>query len=167
MEELITAVKEVLEAATAQGQDLEGTVINDQENIMPDDAETLDSNDRLPVMITISEKSEILHTFKENYDYRTGQLYLIVLAPVMKKEESCYRIAKQRCKQIVNKLAKVIINNRNLTCTSYPNGVSFDEEKTKITDITYGFTASGPWLVFARCVFETDYLYRNFQLSLT
>lgn len=167
MEEVIIALKEILEAE-ANGGELDGIIINDEENILPEAIESPDAQGQLPMMITISEVQETFETQERNYELAVGEVDLAIITPVMKKEQHKWRNAKNRLKPVTKKLRKVIMNNRKLACTTYPDGIIYQPRDTKIDSVVYGYSTIGNiWYCFARCRFKTKYIYRNYQISLT
>ncbi len=167
MEELITALKEILEAE-ANGGELDGIVINDEENVLPEAVEKPNAQGQLPMMITISEVQETFEVQESHYELAVGEVDLAIITPVMKKEQNKWRSAKNRLKPITKKLRKVIMSNQKLACNSYPNGIIYQPRNTKIESVVYGYSSIGSiWYCFARCRLKTKYLYRNYQISLT
>ncbi len=164
MEELLTALKEIFEAAAMPGNDLDGVIINDQENVLPEAAENHDI-----VMLTIAEDEEqYIKSTGWDYELTDGYVYLALITPVNKKEENKWRAAKQLLKPFVKKVRKVLLDNPVLICDSYPQGIIRNPHSTKFHNTKYGYSASGSqWHVFARLRLQTQYLYRQGDISLT
>ena len=158
MEEFITAVREILEDATANGGTLEGAVLAENENNIP----------RKDIILVVHEVNE---TFLENvaFDYEivTGRIMVTVLSRIKKGELTPWKKAMQTARQWGKKVRQTLLQNSKLISTSYPDGVAIDEKYTKIPSIVYGYgTVDTAWFAFSRLEMETRYLYRAGTLAM-
>lgn len=164
MEEWITALMEILQAASAEeDNDLEGVIINDQENVLPVAAE-----DKSVIMLTVSEDMEEYPKATDfHFELVDGYVYLVLITPVDKKAVNTWRLAKQLLKPYVKNVRKAIMSNPTFVCASYPSGICQNRDKTKFQSTKYGFNASGTqWHVFARLRLQAQYIYRNGTISI-
>lgn len=163
MEEVLAALKEILEEAAEQGGDLAHVIINNQENKLPEAAEEAGA-----IMLTIGEDEEVFGA-KSDWDYELvdGYIYLAVITAVAKREKNNWRLAKARIKPVVKMVRKVILGNPALLSNSYPQGIIYDGQLTKFNNVKYGYqTAGTQWHVYARLRLQVQYIYRKGVISI-
>lgn len=159
MDDIITAIEEILTAETGSGGDLEDFSITKEENEIPKDA--------VKVVVISPVDEEFIENVKASYEIVKGSLFLTVMVKVDKSVVNRYQAASKSARQEAAAVRKVVYASPTLVSTTFPNGLVCDDNYTRITRQLYGYGAEdGVWYAWARLSFSTKYIYRNGIITL-
>lgn len=167
MDAVLTALREILEAATATGQKLDGATVTDEENEIPV-VYVNDGTGAIKHVIVLSTiETEFLEQSRYNYEFAREYVFITLMVRVDKQATNRYQTASRAAREWGKKIRDVIYGNPTLVSASYPTGIVRDDNDTRITRQAYGYRAEQDvWFSLARLRLETRIIYRNGTPSL-
>ena len=160
MDAVLTALYEILTAATATSQELDGAVVTDEENEVPAVSDGA-GGIKHPIVLSPIE-TEFLEQSVYNYEIAREYVFLTVMVRVDKQAANRYQAASRTARAWAKKVRKVIYAAPSLASTTYPSGLVRDDNDTRITRQAYGYRAEQDvWYALARLRLETVVIYRN------
>jgi len=160
MEEVKSAIVELLTEEAGSGGDLDGYTILEDEN----DAYPKDSQD-LVIVLPLVEK----FIKNSNYDYELVEANLLirVLRRVGKKDSDKFKAAAAITRAKSKLVRKKIYSNPALVTATYPNGLVYDKDCSKFIEDRPALMAEDDvWFTLNQLTFQTQIIYRNGVIAL-
>jgi len=158
MNEFVTAVYEILNAETGDGEELSGVTV------LRNDHETLTT-----LNVGVRRNREVTLEQAHQYKCVEGFLDLYVSVYVDKKSSSelAWYTAEVSAETYARKVEKVLMNNAALVSTSYPNGISYQPQDTHVSEKDYNYrNIQDARFVICKMTLRAVYIYRNGTLAL-